>query len=69
MGWRIAVPSFGIALTLQPLMKNQELVTSSSTRVTYWEGAVDASGSFGNVAVSGRGYVEMTGYERAFRSP
>jgi predicted secreted hydrolase len=69
MGWRIAVPSFGIALTLQPLMKNQELVTSSSTRVTYWEGAVDAAGSFGNVAVNGRGYVEMTGYQRAFRSP
>ena len=69
MGWRIAVPSFGIALTLQPVMKNQELVTNSSTHVTYWEGAVDAAGTFGNVAVNGRGYVEMTGYERAFRSP
>jgi predicted secreted hydrolase len=69
MGWRIAVPSFGITLTLQPVMKNQELVTSSSTHVTYWEGAVDAAGSFGNVAVNGRGYVEMTGYEKAFRAP
>jgi predicted secreted hydrolase len=69
MGWRIAVPSFGIALTLQPVMKDQELVTRSSTRVTYWEGAVDAAGSFGNVAVNGRGYVEMTGYEKAFRAP
>jgi predicted secreted hydrolase len=69
MGWRIAVPSFGILLTLQPVMKDQELVTRSSTRVTYWEGAVDVAGSFSNVAVNGRGYVEMTGYERAFRAP
>jgi predicted secreted hydrolase len=69
MGWRVAVPSFGITLALQPLMKDQELVTRSSTRLTYWEGAVDVSGSFANVAVNGRGYVEMTGYDRAFRSP
>jgi predicted secreted hydrolase len=69
MGWRVAIPSFGIALVLQPLMKDQELVTRSSTNVTYWEGAVDVAGSFGNVAIGGQGYVEMTGYERAFRSP
>jgi predicted secreted hydrolase len=69
MGWRVAIPSFGISLVLQAVMKDQELVTRSSTRVTYWEGAVDVAGSFSNVAVNGRGYVEMTGYERAFRAP
>jgi predicted secreted hydrolase len=69
MSWRVAVPSFGIALVLRPLMKDQELVTRSSTRVTYWEGAVDVAGSFGNVAINGQGYVEMTGYDRAFRAP
>jgi predicted secreted hydrolase len=67
MGWRIAVPQFRIALTLTPRMQDQELVTRQSTQVTYWEGAVSASGSFANVAVSGEGYVEMTGYDRAFR--
>jgi predicted secreted hydrolase len=67
MGWRISVPAFGIAVVLDPLMRNQELITRSSTNVTYWEGAVGVSGSFGNVAVSGSGYVEMTGYDRAFR--
>lgn len=67
MGWRIAVPQFRIALTLTPLMENQELVTRQSTQVTYWEGAVSASGTFAQVAVSGEGYVEMTGYDRAFR--
>ena len=62
MGWRVSVPSFGIAVTLNPAMRNQELVTRASTNVTYWEGAVDVTGNFGNVVVSGAGYVEMTGY-------
>jgi len=68
MGWRVAVPSFGISVTLKPSMTDQELVARSSTNVTYWEGAVDVSGTFGNVVVSGAGYVEMTGYDKAFRS-
>lgn len=68
MGWRIEVPAFGVNLTLQPLLREQELVTRGSTRVTYWEGAVDVSGSFSGGAVRGEGYVEMTGYDRAFRA-
>ncbi len=66
MGWRLALPTFGIAVQVAPAMRNQELITRS---VTYWEGAVDVSGSFGNVAVSGVGYVEMTGYAAIFRAP
>ncbi len=69
MGWRVSVPSFGISVALDPVMRNQELITRGSTNVTYWEGAVDVSGSFGNVAVTGVGYVEMTGYERGVRAP
>ena len=61
--WRIEVLPLKVTLTLQPLMNAQELVTARSTRVTYWEGAVDASGSFGGTPVRGKGYVEMTGYE------
>jgi predicted secreted hydrolase len=69
MGWRVAVPKFGIDLVLQPLLRDQELVTRSSTRVIYWEGAVDVTGTFRNVAARGEGYVEMTGYDRALRAP
>ena len=69
MGWRVAVPKFGIDLVLQPLLRDQELVTRSSTRVTYWEGAVDVSGRFGNVGTRGEGYVEMTGYDRKLTVP
>ena len=69
MGWRIAVPSMRLNLVLDPFVEDQELVTRESTQVTYWEGAVRASGSLENTAVTGEGYVEMTGYERAFRAP
>ena len=69
MRWIISIPSLGIELRLDPVLENQELMTHSSTRVTYWEGAVDVTGSFDNVSVNGQGYVEMTGYDRAFRQP
>lgn len=69
IAWRVEVPSFNVALTLTPLLRDQELVTRGSTQVTYWEGAVAVSGSFGGVAVRGDGYVEMTGYDKAFRAP
>jgi len=62
MQWSITIPSLRIALQLDPLLDDQELVTRSSTRVTYWEGAVDVQGSFDGVVVRGEGYVEMTGY-------
>ena len=69
MGWSVSVPSLRISLRLDPLLRDQELITRSSTRVTYWEGAVGITGSFDDVSVSGDGYVEMTGYDRAFRQP
>jgi predicted secreted hydrolase len=69
MRWSIAVPSLRITLRLDPVIENQELLTRSSTRVTYWEGAVGVTGSFENVSVDGQGYVEMTGYDRPFRQP
>ena len=69
MGWSIAIPKLKIRMRIDPVLDDQELVTRSSTRVTYWEGACNVNGSFENVSVSGRSYVEMTGYDRAFRQP
>ena len=51
------------------LLEAQELNARGSTGVTYWEGACDVSGSFGETPVRGQAYVEMTGYDRAFRAP
>jgi predicted secreted hydrolase len=60
--WVISVPDYGLELTVQPTVADQELVTTHSTRVTYWEGSVSVKGQAGDAAVSGHGYAELTGY-------
>lgn len=69
MGWRVELPSYQISLTVRPVMKEQELLTEGSTRVTYWEGAVDVTGSFAESPVRGEGYVELTGYAAKVNAP
>jgi predicted secreted hydrolase len=62
MKWKVAVPSEDIALEIVPAFRDQELITNRSTRVTYWEGAVQIGGKVRNKSIFGSGYVEMTGY-------
>lgn len=62
MKWKVTVAQEGIELGIAPAFPDQELVTNRSTRVTYWEGAVQVSGTVRSKPVSGDGYVEMTGY-------
>lgn len=65
--WQITIPSLGLSLTLTPLLDNQELRTTRSTQVTYWEGAMDVSGTERGQPLTGQGYVEMTGYAERFQ--
>ncbi len=60
--WRIRIPGTGIDLQIAPLVAAQELITAGSTGVTYWEGAVDGSGTSPGRPINCEGYVEMTGY-------
>jgi len=46
----------------RPVVDDQELTTSQPRPVVYWEGLVDLAGS-----LSGRGYLEMTGYAGRLR--
>jgi predicted secreted hydrolase len=62
--WRISVPSASLDLTIEPTVPNQELVTTASTNIAYWEGSVRVRG-----AIRGRGYIELTGYAKRFRAP
>lgn len=64
--WRLSAPSLGLDLEVASLLADQELDTAHSTRVTYWEGAVSATGQVRGVPVTGRGYVELTGYAERF---
>jgi predicted secreted hydrolase len=66
-GWRLKLPTRQLELKLTPTVKDQELSTKKSTLVNYWEGSVRVNGSFGGKKVQGKGYVELTGYDAAFR--
>jgi predicted secreted hydrolase len=56
--WRIRVPRFNLDLAIDPVIADQELFTT----VRYWEGAVDVTGTHSGATITGRGYVELTGY-------
>ena len=60
--WELAVAPLGLEVTLTPLVADQELDTSASTNVTYWEGACRVAGKSAGRPIEGRAYVEMTGY-------
>lgn len=56
--WEIRVPAHDLVLNVAPVIADQEL----STMVRYWEGAVDVAGQRRQESITGRGYVELTGY-------
>ena len=60
--WRLELPGRTARLEISAAVDAQELDTEASTGVTYWEGVVTVRGHVGEGAVSGRGYLEMTGY-------
>jgi predicted secreted hydrolase len=67
--WRLQLPDRRIDLAVTAAFPDQELDTSKSTQVTYWEGSVSVIGSAAGRPLSGIGYLEMTGYAAPFRQP
>jgi predicted secreted hydrolase len=61
--WRIVSVAAGLDLEIDRRLDAQELRTS----FTYWEGAVSLRGTSLGRAVSGTGYVELTGYAASMR--
>ncbi len=62
VGWRLDIPSLELQLDAAAAVDAQELHTDRSTRVTYWEGVIDVTGTRAGEPVAGSGYLEMTGY-------
>ena len=56
--WTLELPDRKTSLRVTPVIADQELFTT----VRYWEGAVDVTGERDGEPISGRGYVELTGY-------
>lgn len=56
--WTVRVPEIDLTLEIEPYLADQELDVSFA----YWEGAVRIQGTREGAALTGAGYIEMTGY-------
>ena len=66
VGWTVEVPKLKLRIAVSTPLKDQEFVSRFGP--SYWEGAIDVSGSSAGNPVNGSGYLEMTGYS-ASKSP
>lgn len=62
IAWKAKIPSLGMELTIEAAVDRQELAAEP---VTYWEGAIVVRGTQGGKTVTGKGYLELTGYGSA----
>lgn len=67
-GWSVRVEKLGVDIEIEPLIDDQELDTTGSTMVVYWEGACVVRGTKFDADVAGKAYVELVGYDRAHES-
>jgi predicted secreted hydrolase len=67
--WQITIPSQRLNLDVVASFNDQELDTAKSTQVVYWEGSVDINGVKAGKDIKGEGYMELTGYDKAFNLP
>lgn len=57
-GWNLQIPSKEIDLKITPAVKNQLM----DVAIRYWEGSVKIEGKKTSSEITGKGYVELTGY-------
>jgi predicted secreted hydrolase len=69
VAWRLNIAPLAIELNVAADLNDQEMVTTASTGVIYWEGSVAASGTAAKRPVKANGYAELTGYAEALRDP
>lgn len=62
VAWSVRIPDRGLDLRVRAVLPDQEWRGA----FRYWEGAVDVTGTRDGTPVSGRGYVELTGYGDGF---
>lgn len=62
LSWRVRIPSLGYELTVKAAFPEQEMTTQASVGLSYWEGSIAVQGQGRGRPVTGRGYLELTGY-------
>ncbi|KAA0225812.1 carotenoid 1,2-hydratase [candidate division KSB1 bacterium] len=65
LAWKLRFADYALSVTTP--VENQELDTRQSTGVVYWEGYVNTTGTKAGRQVTGKGYLEMTGYVASAR--
>jgi predicted secreted hydrolase len=64
IGWRIELLERGVQMEVRSVLEDQDL---AMLPLAYWEGAVEVSGTSAGQKLSGRGYLELTGYAGPLR--
>ncbi len=64
--WTLTLPEGELNVT--PDFSDQELYDLRSISGSYWEGSVSITGKFQGKKVSGKGYVELVGYEKVLKT-
>ncbi len=64
IGWRVELPEQHLEFTVAAMVEDQEL---AFLPLVYWEGAIDVTGTRSGKAITGRGYLELTGYAGPLR--
>ncbi len=62
-GWTVIIPSLDLRLDLAPVLMDAEFADSRYIPAAYWEGEVRVTGMRQGRSVSGRGFVELVGYD------
>ena len=66
VGWHVSVPGLKLELAIGTPLRGQEMTERFGP--SYWEGAIQASGTRAGKAIGGVGYLEMTGYAEGGKS-
>ena len=60
--WDIRIPKLAVSLECRSVLEEQEMRAELTPGLHYWEGAVDYQGTQQGKPLTGKGYLEMTGY-------
>lgn len=64
IGWLVEIPAMTLRFEVRAALPDQELALLP---LAYWEGAIEVNGMRAGKAITGRGYLELTGYAGPLR--
>jgi len=65
----MGIRHYALDLTITPNLADQEMQSSLSTGVIYWEGSVSIEGTRAGQPIVGQDFVELTGYVEPLDAP